>query len=156
MAGKKVLCGHEAGMAIKDGINKLAKAVKVTMGPRGRNVIIEKSFGSPTITKDGVTVANELEFEDAYENIGAQLVKEVASKTNDIAGDGTTTATVLSEAIYTEGLKSLVAGANPVGIKKGIEKAVEAITSELVKMSIGVSGKKEIEQVGTIAANNDL
>ncbi len=155
MAGKKVLCGHEAGMAIKDGINKLANAVKVTMGPKGRNVIIEKSFGSPTITKDGVTVANELEFEDAYENIGAQLVKEVASKTNDIAGDGTTTATVLSEAIYTEGLKSLVAGANPVGIKKGIEKAVEAITTELVKMSIGVSGKKEIEQVGTIAANND-
>ena len=155
MAGKKVLCGHEACMAIKDGINKLAKAVKVTMGPRGRNVIIEKSFGSPTITKDGVTVANELEFEDAYENIGAQLVKEVASKTNDIAGDGTTTATVLSEAIYTEGLKSLVAGANPVGIKRGIEKAVEAITTELVKMSIGVSGKKEIEQVGTIAANND-
>ena len=155
MAGKKVLCGHEACMAIKDGINKLAKAVKVTMGPRGRNVIIEKSFGSPTITKDGVTVANELEFEDAYENIGAQLVKEVASKTNDIAGDGTTTATVLSEAIYTEGLKSLIAGANPVGIKRGIEKAVEAITTELVKMSIGVSGKKEIEQVGTIAANND-
>ncbi|MDP6924171.1 MAG: chaperonin GroEL [Candidatus Scalindua sp.] len=155
MAGKKVLCGHEAGMAIKDGINKLANAVKVTMGPKGRNVIIEKSFGSPTITKDGVTVANELEFEDAYENIGAQLVKEVASKTNDIAGDGTTTATVLSESIYTEGLKSLVAGANPVGIKKGIEKAVEAITTELVKMSIGVSGKKEIEQVGTIAANND-
>ena len=155
MAGKKVLCGHEACMAIKDGINKLAKAVKVTMGPRGRNVIIEKSFGSPTITKDGVTVANELEFEDAYENIGAQLVKEVASKTNDIAGDGTTTATVLSEAIYTEGLKSLIAGANPVGIKRGIEKAVEAITTELVKMSVGVSGKKEIEQVGTIAANND-
>ena len=155
MAGKKVLCGHEACMAIKDGINKLAKAVKVTMGPKGRNVIIEKSFGSPTITKDGVTVANELEFEDAYENIGAQLVKEVASKTNDIAGDGTTTATVLSEAIYTEGLKSLVAGANPVGIKRGIEKAVEAITTELVKMSVGVSGKKEIEQVGTIAANND-
>ena len=155
MAGKKVLCGHEACMAIKDGINKLAKAVKVTMGPKGRNVIIEKSFGSPTITKDGVTVANELEFEDAYENIGAQLVKEVASKTNDIAGDGTTTATVLSEAIYTEGLKSLIAGANPVGIKRGIEKAVEAITTELVKMSVGVSGKKEIEQVGTIAANND-
>lgn len=155
MAGKKVLCGHEAGMAIKEGINKLANAVKITMGPRGRNVIIEKSFGSPTITKDGVTVANEIEFEDPYENIGAQLIKEVASKTSDVAGDGTTTATVLSEAIYTEGLKSLVAGANPVGIKRGIEKAVEAITAELVKMSTGVSGKKEIEQVGTIAANND-
>ncbi len=155
MAGKIVLCGHEAGMAIKDGINKLAGAVKITMGPRGRNVIIEKSFGSPTITKDGVTVANEIELEDPYEDIGAQLVKEVASKTSDIAGDGTTTATVLSEAIYTEGLKSLVAGANSVAIKRGIEKAVEAITAELVKMSIGVSGKKEIEQVGTIAANND-
>ncbi len=155
MAGKIVLCGHEAGMAIKDGINKLAGAVKITMGPRGRNVIIEKSFGSPTITKDGVTVANEIELEDPYEDIGAQLVKEVASKTSDIAGDGTTTATVLSEAIYTEGLKSLVAGANSVAIKRGIEKAVKAITAELVKMSIGVSGKKEIEQVGTIAANND-
>lgn len=155
MAGKKVLCGHEAGMAIKEGINKLANAVKITMGPRGRNVIIEKSFGSPTITKDGVTVANEIELEDPYENIGAQLIKEVASKTSDVAGDGTTTATVLSEAIYTEGLKSLVAGANPVGIKRGIEKAVEAITAALVKMSTGVSGTKEIEQVGTIAANND-
>ena len=155
MAGKIVLCGHDAGMAIKDGINKLANAVKITMGPKGRNVIIEKSFGSPTITKDGVTVANEIELEDPYEDIGAKLVKEVASKTNDIAGDGTTTATVLSEAIYTEGLKNLVAGANSVGIKRGIEKAVEAITSELMKMSIGVSGKKEIEQVGTIAANND-
>jgi chaperonin GroEL len=155
MAGKKVLCGHDAGMAIKSGINKLAGAVKITMGPKGRNVIIEKSFGSPTITKDGVTVANELELEDTYENIGAQLVREVASKTSDIAGDGTTTATILSEAIYTEGLKCLVAGSNPVGIKRGIEKAVEAVTNELVKMSISVSGKKEIEQVGTIAANND-
>ncbi|GAX59432.1 molecular chaperone GroEL [Candidatus Scalindua japonica] len=155
MAGKKVLCGHDAGMAIKAGINKLANAVKITMGPKGRNVIIEKSFGSPTITKDGVTVANEIELEDAYEDIGAKLVKEVASKTNDIAGDGTTTATVLSEAIYTEGLKSLVAGANPLGIKRGIEKAVEAVTMDLIKRSKGVSGKKEIEQVGTIAANND-
>ena len=155
MAGKKVLCGHDAGMAIKSGINKLSGAVKITMGPKGRNVLIEKSFGSPTITKDGVTVANELEFEDTYENIGAQLVKEVASKTSDIAGDGTTTATVLSEAIYTEGLKCLVAGSNPLGIKRGIEKAVNAVTNELVKMSISVSGKKEIEQVGTIAANND-
>jgi len=116
---------------------------------------LKKSFGSPTITKDGVTVANEIELEDPYEDIGAKLVKEVASKTNDIAGDGTTTATVLAEAIYTEGLKNLVAGANSVGIKRGIEKAVEAIISELIKMSIGVSGKKEIEQVGTIAANND-
>ena len=142
MAGKKVLCGHDAGMAVKSGINKLAGAVKITMGPKGRNVIIEKSFGSPTITKDGVTVANELEFEDTYENIGAQLVREVASKTSDIAGDGTTTATILSEAIYTEGLKCLVAGSNPLGIKRGIEKAVNAVTNELVKMSISVSGKK--------------
>ena len=125
------------------------------MGPKGRNVIIEKSFGSPTITKDGVTVANELEFEDPYEDIGAKLVKEVASKTSDVAGDGTTTATVLSEAIYTEGLKCLVAGANPVGLKRGIDKAVEAVINELVKMSISVSGKKAIEQVGTIASNND-
>ncbi len=145
MAGKKILCGHDAGMAIKSGINKLSGAVKITMGPKGRNVIIEKSFGSPTITKDGVTVANELEFEDPYEDIGAQLVKEVASKTSDIAGDGTTTATLLSEAIYTEGLKSLVAGSNPLGIKRGIEKAVNTVTNELVKMSISVSGKKEIE-----------
>lgn len=155
MAGKIVLCGHDAGMAIKEGICKLAGAVKITMGPKGRNVIIEKSFGSPLITKDGVTVANELDFEDPYENIGAQLVKEVASKTSDVAGDGTTTATVLSEAIYTEGLKCLVSGANPVGLKRGIEKAVEVVINELVKMSISVSGKKEIEQVGTIAANND-
>ncbi|OHB89441.1 MAG: chaperonin GroL [Planctomycetes bacterium RIFCSPHIGHO2_02_FULL_40_12] len=155
MAGKRILCGHDAGMSIKSGINKLAGAVKITMGPKGRNVIIEKSFGSPTITKDGVTVAKELEFEDPYEDIGAKLIKEVASKTSDIAGDGTTTATVLSEAIYTEGLKSLVAGANPVGIKRGIEKAVEAVTKELEKMSIRISGKKEIEQVGTVAANND-
>ncbi len=155
MAGKIVLCGHDAGMAIKKGINKLAGAVKITMGPKGRNVIIEKSFGSPIITKDGVTVAKELEFEDPYEDVGAKLVKEVASKTSDVAGDGTTTATVLSESIYTEGLKCLVAGVNPVGIKRGIDKAVAAVIGELVKMSISVSGKKAIEQVGTIASNND-
>lgn len=155
MAGKKIICGHDAGMAIKTGINKLAGAVKITMGPKGRNVIIEKSFGSPTITKDGVTVAKELEFEDPYEDIGAKLVKEVASKTSDVAGDGTTTATVLAESIYSEGLKNLVTGSNPVGIKRGIDKAVEAVTKELVRMSIKISGKKEIEQVGTISANND-
>ncbi len=155
MAGKKIMCGHEAGMAIKAGIDKLAGAVRITMGPRGKTVIIEKSFGSPTITKDGVTVAKELEFEDPYEDMGAKLVKEVASKTSDVAGDGTTTATILSEAIYTEGLKCLVAGADPVGIKRGIEKAVEVVIKELGRMSIAVSGKKEIEQVGTIAANND-
>ncbi|ODS32654.1 MAG: chaperonin GroEL [Candidatus Scalindua rubra] len=155
MSAKKIICGHEAGMAIKIGINRLAEAVKTTMGPRGRNVIIEKSFGSPTITKDGVTVAKEIEFEDPQENIGAELVKEVASKTSDIAGDGTTTATILAESIYNEGLKSIVSGANPVGVKRGIEKAVNAITKELNKMSVPVTGKQEIEHVGTIAANND-
>lgn len=155
MAAKKIICGHDAGVAIKVGINKMAGAVKITMGPRGRNVVIEKSFGSPTITKDGVTVAKEIEFEDSHEDIGAQLIKEVASKTSDVAGDGTTTATVLAESIYNEGLKTLAAGATPVGLKRGIEKAVEAIIKELGKMSIPVSGKKEIEQVGTIAANND-
>ncbi len=155
MAGKKVIYGHDVGEAIKKGIGMLSEAVKVTLGPRGRNVIIEKSFGSPTITKDGVMVAKEIEFEDPYEDIGAKMVKEVASKTADIAGDGTTTATVLAEAIYKEGLKSIVSGASPVGIKRGIEKAIDAMTKELSKMSIPVTGKKEIKQVGTIAANND-
>lgn len=155
MGAKKVIYGQDASVAIKIGINKLAESVKITMGPRGRNVIIEKSFGSPTITKDGVIVANEIELEDPFEDIGAKMVKEVASKTADIAGDGTTTATVLAEAIYSEGQKCIVAGINPVGIKRGIEKAVEAITKELEKMSIPVTGKKEIKQVGTIAANND-
>lgn len=155
MAAKKVLYGHDAGMAIKVGMSKLADAVKVTMGPKGRNVIIEKSFGSPTITKDGVTVAKEIELDDPYEDIGAKLVKEVASKTSDIAGDGTTTATALAESIYKEGLKGITSGIKPMGIKRGIENAVEAITKELGKMSIPVTGKKEIKQVGTIAANND-
>ncbi len=155
MAAKKVVYGHEAGEAIKTGISKLADAVRVTMGPRGRNVIIEKSFGSPTITKDGVTVAKEIEFSDAYEDIGAKMVIEVASKTNDSSGDGTTTATILAEAIFREGLKCSVSGANPVGIKRGIDTAVSAIIEELGKMSIPVSGNKEIKQVGSIAANND-
>ncbi len=155
MSAKKVLYGQDASVAIRTGINKLAEAVKITMGPRGRNAIIEKSFGSPTITKDGVMVAKEIELEDPFEDIGAKMVKEVASKTADIAGDGTTTATVLAEAIYNEGQKCLVAGANPVGIKRGIEKAVEVATRELEKMSIPVMGKKEIKQVGTIASNND-
>ncbi|MFQ5964452.1 MAG: chaperonin GroEL [Candidatus Scalinduaceae bacterium] len=155
MAAKKVIYGHDTGEAIKIGISKLAEAVKITLGPKGRNVVIEKSFGSPTITKDGVTVAKEIEFEDPHEDIGAKMVKEVASKTSDIAGDGTTTSIVLAEAIFKEGLKSIVSGTNPVEIKRGIEKAVEAIIKEFNNMSINVTGKKEIMQVATIAANND-
>jgi chaperonin GroEL len=140
---------------MRDGVRQLARAVKVTLGPRGRNVIIEKSFGSPTVTKDGVTVAKEIELEGKYENMGAQLVKEVASKTSDVAGDGTTTATVLAEAIFEEGLKNVTAGANPVGIRRGIDKAVAALVVDLRKHSKPVKGKKEISQVGCIASNND-
>lgn len=155
MAAKKVLYGQEANEAISRGVSKLAQAVKITLGPRGRNVIIEKSFGSPTVTKDGVTVAKEIELPDPYEDMGAKMVKEVASKTSTVAGDGTTTATVLAEAIFLEGLKNITAGANPVDVKHGIEKAVEAVINKLDKMSIKVSSKKEIAQVGTISANND-
>ena len=155
MAAKQVIYGQRAGEAIKVGISKLADAVRVTMGPSGRNVIIQKSFGSPTITNDGVTVAKEIEFEDAYEDMGAKMVREVASKTSDTSGDGTTTATLLSEAIYREGLKCCVSGTNPVAVKCGIDNAVKAIVAELGKMSISVSGEKEIKQVGTIAAKND-
>jgi chaperonin GroEL len=140
---------------LKKGIDKLADAVKVTLGPRGRNVVIDKKFGSPTVTKDGVTVAKEIELEDAYENMGAQMVKEVASKTSDIAGDGTTTATVLAQAIYREGLKNVTAGANPMSLKRGIEKAVAAVVGSIKKMSKDVEGKTEIAQVGAISANND-
>jgi chaperonin GroEL len=140
---------------LKKGVDKLADAVKVTLGPRGRNVVIDKKFGSPTVTKDGVTVAKEIELEDPYENMGAQMVKEVASKTSDIAGDGTTTATVLAQAIYREGLKNVTAGANPMALKRGIEKAVSAVVNEIKKMSKDVEGKTEIAQVGTISANND-
>jgi chaperonin GroEL len=136
-------------------VRKLARAVKVTLGPRGRNVIIQKSFGSPTVTKDGVTVAKEIELEDSYENMGAQIVKEVASKTSDVAGDGTTTATVLAEAIFEEGLRNVTAGANPVDLKRGIEKAVAAIVAELKKMSTPIKGKSDIAQVATIASNGD-
>jgi chaperonin GroEL len=136
-------------------VRRLARAVKVTLGPRGRNVIIQKSFGSPTVTKDGVTVSKEIELENPYENMGAQLVKEVASKTSDLAGDGTTTATVLAEAIFEEGLKNVTAGANPVALKRGMDKAVEACVAQIKKMSVKVNGKKDIGQVGTIAANND-
>jgi chaperonin GroEL len=156
MAPKKIVYDQEAREAIKEGINILAKAVKVTLGPRGRNVILEKKFGSPTVTKDGVTVAKEIELKDPYHNMGAQMVKEVASKTSDVAGDGTTTATVLAEAIFVEGLKNVVAGANPLALKQGIEKAVDAIVEELKKMSIQVKDDNEkITQVGTIAANGD-
>jgi chaperonin GroEL len=145
----------EAREKVRDGVNKLARAVTVTLGPRGRNVILEKSFGAPTVTKDGVTVAKEIELEDKYENMGAQMVKEVASKTSDVAGDGTTTATVLAKAIFEEGLKNVAAGANPIDLKRGIDKAVEAVIKEIGTRSKPVKDKKEIAQVGTIAANGD-
>ena len=156
MAVKKIAYDQEARERLRDGVRQLARAVKVTLGPRGRNVIIEKSFGSPTVTKDGVTVAKEIELEGKYENLGAQLVKEVASRTSDVAGDGTTTATVLAEAIFEEGIKNVTAGANPVSIKRGIEKAVAKVVESIRKMKIDVKGKKEIAQVASIAANNDL
>ena len=152
---KQLSFSEEARRKIKQGLDQLAKAVKVTLGPKGRNVILEKKFGSPTITKDGVTVAKEIELADPYENIGAELVKEVASKTSDDAGDGTTTATILAEAIYAEGLKNVTAGANPMALKRGIEKAVEAVINYLNKIKKDVKGKTEISQVGTIAANGD-
>jgi len=140
---------------LKKGMDKLANAVKVTLGPRGRNVVIDRKFGSPTITKDGVTVAKEIELEDNFENMGAQMVKEVASKTSDIAGDGTTTATILAQAIFREGIKNVTAGANPMCLKRGIEKGVEVVVEELKKLSRPVAGKKEISQIGTVSANND-
>ncbi|MDI6732773.1 MAG: chaperonin GroEL [Planctomycetota bacterium] len=155
MASKKIIYEQESREAIRRGVNALAKAVKITLGPRGRNVILEKKFGAPTITKDGVTVAKEIELRDTFENMGAQMVKEVASKTSEVAGDGTTTATVLAEAIFVEGLKNVAAGANPMALKSGIEKAVEAIVGELKVISVKVKGKEEIAQVGAIAANND-
>jgi chaperonin GroEL len=155
MAGKIIKYDEEARNEILRGVNKLADAVKVTLGPRGRNVVINKSFGSPTITKDGVTVAKELDFKDKFENLGAVLVKEVASKTSDLAGDGTTTATVLAQAVVREGTKNIAAGANPMDVKKGIERAVEVVVEELKKLSIPVSGSKDIEDIGTISANND-
>ena len=153
---KQILYGADARAKIKKGVDKLANSVKVTLGPKGRNVVIDKKFGAPTVTKDGVTVAKEIELSDPYENMGAQMVKEVASKTSDIAGDGTTTATLLAQSIYEEGLKNVTAGANPMEIKKGIEKAVNSIKGELQKMSREVEGKKEIAQVGAISANNDM
>jgi len=152
---KTIAFDQEARDAIKRGVGKLARAVKVTLGPKGRNVILQKSFGSPTVTKDGVTVAKEIDLEDVYENMGARMVREVASKTSDVAGDGTTTATVLAEAIFNEGLKAVVAGVNPVQLKQGIEKAVADITDRLHKMSITIKSQKEMAQVGTVASNND-
>jgi len=152
---KQLLFKEEARAALLRGVNVMAHAVKVTLGPKGRNVVIDKKFGSPTITKDGVTVAKEIELKDHYENMGAQMIKEVASKTSDIAGDGTTTATVLAQAIFRGGLKNVTAGANPMGLQRGIERAVEQVVRELVKMSKSTKDKKEIAQVATIAANND-
>jgi len=154
--GAKILQYDEvARKSILDGVNALADAVKVTLGPKGRNVIIEKSYGSPVVTKDGVTVAKEIELEDKFENMGAQMVREVASRTSDVAGDGTTTATILAQAIYREGAKTVAAGSNPMDIKRGIDKAVEAVISELRKISKPTKDQKEIAQVGTISANND-
>ncbi len=155
MAAKELLFNVEARARLKRGVDALAEAVKVTLGPKGRNVVIDKKFGSPTVTKDGVTVAKEIELSDPVENMGAQMVKEVATKTSDLAGDGTTTATVLAQAIFREGLKNVTAGANPMELKRGIEKAVEAVIEELRKLSTPTAGKKEIAQVGTISANND-
>jgi len=153
---KMIAFDQEAREAMRRGVSKLARAVKVTLGPKGRNVILQKSFGSPTVTKDGVTVAKEIDLEDVYENMGARMVREVASKTSDVAGDGTTTATVLAEAIFNEGLKAVVAGVNPIHMKQGIEKAVGDITDKLKKMSISIKSKKEMSQVATVAANNDI
>jgi len=155
MAAKRLVYGDEARAKLKAGVDKLANAVKVTLGPRGREVILEKKWGSPVVTKDGVSVAKEIELTDPYENMAAQLVKEVASKTADVAGDGTTTATVLTQAIYEEGLKAIASGANPVYVKRGIDEAVKIIVEELKKISKPVTGRKEIEQVATISANND-
>jgi len=155
MAAKQIVFQEEARQAILEGVETLSRAVKLTLGPRGRNVVLDKKWGSPTITKDGVTVAKEIELEDPYKNMGAQMVREVASKTSDVAGDGTTTATILAEAIFREGLKNVTAGSNPMGIKRGIEKAVIAVLAELKKLSKPVKDRKEISQVATISANSD-
>lgn len=155
MASKEILFDAKAREKLSRGVDKLANAVKVTLGPKGRNVVIEKSFGAPVITKDGVSVAKEIELEDKFENMGAQMVREVASKTNDIAGDGTTTATVLAQAIYREGVKLVAAGRNPMAIKRGVDKAVEAVSKELGNIAKPTRDQKEIAQVGTISANSD-
>src|SRR3954453_5224391 len=155
MAAKQIIFDEAARQSLLKGIEKLSRAVKATLGPKGRNVAIDKKFGSPTVTKDGVTVAKEIELEDPYENMGAQMVREVASKTSDAAGDGTTTATVLAEAIFREGLKYVTSGANPIGIQRGIGKAVEAAVEQLAKISKKVKDKEEIKQVATVSANWD-
>ncbi|MEF9943578.1 MAG: TCP-1/cpn60 chaperonin family protein, partial [Burkholderiaceae bacterium] len=155
MASKQVLFGDDARLKMVRGVNVLANAVKVTLGPKGRNVVLERSFGAPTITKDGVSVAKEVELKDKFENMGAQMVKEVASKTSDNAGDGTTTATVLAQAIVTEGMKYVAAGMNPMDLKRGIDKAVIAAIEELKKLSRPTTTSKEIAQVGSISANSD-
>jgi chaperonin GroEL len=155
MAAKKIAFGTDARAAVQKGVKKLSKAVKITLGPCGRNVVLEKSFGSPVVTKDGVTVAKEIELEDAYENMGAQMVKEVASKTSDVAGDGTTTATILAESIFDEGLKNITAGANPMQVKRGIDKAVDKIVDELFEMATPIESTRQIEQVATCSANQD-
>ncbi|MDI9446580.1 MAG: chaperonin GroEL [Planctomycetota bacterium] len=152
---KMIAFDQEARDALRRGVSKLSQAVRVTLGPRGRNVILQKSFGSPTVTKDGVTVAKEIDLEDVYENMGARMVREVASKTSDVAGDGTTTATIMAEAIFNEGLRAVVAGVNPVHLKRGVDRAVADIIAKLRKMSITIKTKEEMAQVGSIAANND-
>ncbi len=156
MSAKELGFDVEARARLKIGVDKLARAVKVTLGPKGRNVVLDRKFGSPTVTKDGVSVAKEIELEDPIENMGAQMVKEVATKTSDVAGDGTTTATVLAQAIFGEGLKNVTAGTNPMGIRRGIDQAVEVVVAELKKMSTPTKGKKEIAQVGAISSNNNL
>jgi chaperonin GroEL len=155
MAAKQIVYSENSRQAILRGVNQLADAVKVTLGPKGRNVVLEKKFGGPTITKDGVTVAKEVELKDPLENMGAQMVREVASKTSDVAGDGTTTATVLAQCIFREGVKSVAAGANPMALKRGIERAVEAVVEEVKKLSVKVSNDEKIAQIGTISANGD-
>src|SRR5213079_833754 len=155
MAAKQLIFDENARQTLLKGVSKLAKAVAATLGPKGRNVVLDKKFGSPTVTKDGVTVAKEIELEDPFENMGAQMVREVASKTSDAAGDGTTTATVLAESIYSEGLKFVTAGANPIGIQRGIQKAVEAAVEHLARITKKVKDKEEIKQVATVSANWD-
>ena len=152
---KEIKYGVEARKALETGVNQLADTVRVTLGPKGRNVVLDKSFGAPLITNDGVTIAKEIELEDAFENMGAQLVKEVATKTNDVAGDGTTTATVLAQAMITEGMKNLAAGANPIVLRKGMKKATEAVVDEIAKMSKPIEGKEQIARVAAISASDD-
>ena len=151
---KEIKYGEEARKALLNGINKLADTVKVTIGPKGRNVVLDKNFGAPLITNDGVTIAKEIELDDPYENMGAGLVKEVATKTNDVAGDGTTTATLLAQAIVKEGVKNVAAGGDPMAIKRGMDKAVDAVVKELAKISSPLNGKEDIARVASISANN--